>query len=142
MPVAKIVANRLNQIMPILIAPTQCGFIRGRTGSNNIIIAQEIIHKMRRMKVGKGFIAIKIDLEKAYDCLEWSFVIDFLKHAGVSEHFRNIIRHCISSFSMNILWNGECTQEFFSILFVLCMERLSHLTQVVVNSSWKPITFF
>ena len=35
--VTKIIANRLRKIMPIVITPTQCGFIRGRSGSNNII---------------------------------------------------------------------------------------------------------
>ena len=68
--VTKIVANRFKRIMPTIIAPTQCGFIHGRTGSNNIIIAQEVIHKMRQMKGQKGFMAIKIDMEKAYDKLD------------------------------------------------------------------------
>ena len=48
--VTKIVANRLKRIMPKVIAPTQCDFIRGRSGTNNIIVAQEVIQKMRTVK--------------------------------------------------------------------------------------------
>ena len=47
--VTKIIANRLRKIMPIVIAPTQYGFSRGRNSSNNVIIVQEVIHKMQSM---------------------------------------------------------------------------------------------
>ena len=67
--VTKIIANRLRPIMPVIIAPTQCGFICNRSSSHNIIVAQEVIHKMRAVKGKRGFMSIKIDLEKAYDRL-------------------------------------------------------------------------
>ena len=150
--VTKTVANKLKRIMPILVAPTQCGFIKGRTSSNNIIIAQEVIHKMHHLRGNKGFMAIKIDLEKAYDKLDWNFVNQTLQEVGVSAHLRNLIWHCISTSSMNVLWNGEPTEEFFSCrgihqgdplspyLFVPCIERLSHLIQTsIFKGFWKPI---
>ena len=98
--------------MSTVIAPTQCGFIRNRSGSHNVIVAQEVIHKMRKTKGNKGFMAIKIDLEKAYDRLDWNFIIDSLRDMGMNDHFLNIIWHCISSSSMDILWNGEPTEVF------------------------------
>ena len=67
--VTRIIANRLRPIMPVIIAPTQCGFICNRSSSHNIIVAQEVIHKMRAVKGKRGFMSIKIDLEKAYDRL-------------------------------------------------------------------------
>ena len=143
----KIISNRLKRIMPLIIAPTQCGFIRGRSGSNNIIIAQEV-----NMKGKKGYMAIKIDLEKAYDRLERNFVINSLRNLGINEQFISIIYHCISSSSMNILWNGEFTRDFHPkrgirqgdplspYLFVICIERLSHLIQMAVDQElWNPI---
>ena len=151
--VTKIIANRLQLIMPMVIAPTQCGFIRNRSGSHSIIVAQEVIHKMRSTKGKKGFMAIKLDLEKAYDRLDWRFVIDSLRDLGINEHFSNLIWHCISSVSMDILWNGDRTGDFFPTrgirqgdplspyLFVICIERLSHLIQAAVDEGfWKPIT--
>ena len=85
--VTKLIANRLKPIMLIAIAPMQCGFIRNRSGSHNVIVAQEVIHKMRKVKGKKGFMAIKIDLEKAYDCLDWNFIIDSVRDLGINEHF-------------------------------------------------------
>ena len=52
--VTKIIANRLRRILPTVIAPTQCGFIRNRNGSHNVIVAQEVIHKIRNTKGKKG----------------------------------------------------------------------------------------
>lgn len=45
---------------------------------DNMIITQEIIHTMSKKKGKIGFMAIKIDLEKAYDRLEWHFIRDML----------------------------------------------------------------
>ena len=50
--------------------------------------------------------AIKIYLEKVYNRLEWSFVIDSLKDMSLNDHF-----HLLLS-SHDILWNSECTNDF------------------------------
>ena len=56
--------------------------------------------------------AIKVDLEKAYDMLKWEFIRDTLRDARFSIDFTNLIMECISSTSMQILWDGELTSEF------------------------------
>lgn len=66
----KALANRLRIVMGYLTKPNQCSFIPGRQSSGNIIIAQEVIHSMRTRKSGKGCLAIKVDMEKAYDRLD------------------------------------------------------------------------
>ena len=53
--------------------------MHGHNSPTNIIVAQELIHKMRLTKGKKGFMAIKIDLDKTYDSLDWNFVIDLLR---------------------------------------------------------------
>lgn len=63
--ITKMIVNRLKPILSKLVAPTQSSFVPGRQISNNIIIVQEILHTMRRKKGRKGFMAIKLDLEKA-----------------------------------------------------------------------------
>ena len=60
----------------------------------------------------KSFMAIKIDLEKAYDRLNQEFVIDCLRNVGLHDHIINLIWHCISSSSLDISWNGVSTGEF------------------------------
>ncbi|KAE8719829.1 hypothetical protein F3Y22_tig00109925pilonHSYRG00012 [Hibiscus syriacus] len=85
-----------------------------------------------RLKKGKiGYMAIKIDLEKAYDRLEWPFIDDTLDP---------------------VLWNGAMSASFnpsrglrqgdplSPYLFVMCMKRLGHaITGAVNNGRWKPI---
>ena len=97
--------------------------------------------------------AIKLDLEKAYDHLSWHFIVDSLKDLGLNNHFINLVWHYISSVSTNILRNGECTSDFVPLkgirqgdpqspyLFMICMECLSHLIQWEVSQGHqKPIT--
>ncbi|XP_072084360.1 uncharacterized protein [Arachis hypogaea] len=68
--ITKILSRRLRGIMEKVVKPTQSIFVLGRHTSDNIIITQEVINCMRNRKGKKGWMAIKIDLEKAYDRLK------------------------------------------------------------------------
>ena len=92
--------------------PNQCSFMPGRHSSNNIVIAQGIIHSMRIKKGNKGWMVIKVDLEKVYDCLEWSFLDDTLRHIRIGDKLHKLIMECISTPSFQI--NGEITEAFKS----------------------------
>lgn len=76
--VTKTIVNRIKPMMPHLTACTQSSFVPGRQITDNIVIVQEVIHTMRNKQGSKGFMAIKIDFEKAYDRLRWSFIQDTL----------------------------------------------------------------
>lgn len=54
-------------MLPTMIGETQCSFILGRQGVDNIVVAQEMVHTFRRKSGRQGYMAVKIDLEKAYD---------------------------------------------------------------------------
>nr|KYP57513.1 Retrovirus-related Pol polyprotein LINE-1 [Cajanus cajan] len=150
--ISKVLARRLNNVMEKLVHPNQCSFIPQRHSKDNIIIFQEVIHTMRHKSGNKGWMAIKIDLEKAYDRLKWSFVKDTLLDIGLPNQFVNLVWVSISSPKLRMLWNGEALEEFVPsrgirqgdpispYLFVLCMERLFHLITTTVDSQqWKPI---
>lgn len=62
---------------------------------------------MRNLKRKRGFMALKIDLEKAYDKLRWSFIIETLELAGLPEEMVNLIMTCITMAQFQVLWNGE-----------------------------------
>lgn len=68
--VTKVIANRIKNNLPSIISPNQCAFVKGPHSGDNIIISHEVIHSMRNMKGRKGFMAIKIDFEKAYDHID------------------------------------------------------------------------
>lgn len=90
--------------------------------------------------------AIKIDMEKAYDRVRWDFLKETLQVFGFPDSWITLIMFCLESSLMSVLWNGE-QSEFFSpgrglrqgdplspYLFVLCMERLGHLIYEAVSS--------
>ena len=68
--VTKIIVARLRPLLEKLISPLQTAFVSGRNGICNAIIAQEVIHSLGKKKGKVGYMALKIDLEKAYDKLE------------------------------------------------------------------------
>lgn len=150
--VTKVLAKRLREIMELLVSPCQCNFIPHRQSGDNIVIAQEVIHSMKNRKGAVGWMAIKIDLEKAYDRLNWGFIRDTLQDIGLPESFVNLVWECISTSRMKVLWNGEALEEFSPsrgirqggpispYLFVLCIERLFHLINAAVEYKfWSPI---
>ena len=57
-----------------VINPCQAGFVSERRTSDNIILVQEVIQTLKSKRGRAGYIALKLDLEKAYDRLEWSFI--------------------------------------------------------------------
>ena len=69
--VSKIVVGRLRPHLDKLISPNQAAFVPGRKGLDNIVIAQELLHSLDTKKGKVGFMAVKVDLAKAYDRLEW-----------------------------------------------------------------------
>ena len=72
--VTKVIVARIHSMLSNLVSPYQTTFVLGRKGVNNAIIVQELVHTMSKKKGRGGFMAIKIDLENSYDCLEWSFI--------------------------------------------------------------------
>lgn len=86
----KLLANRLRPLMVSLVSPCQSSFVPKRQSRDNIIVAQEVIHSMRSKKTGKGWMVIKIDLEKTYDRLKWSFVKETLQDSGLPQEFVDV----------------------------------------------------
>ncbi|KAH9781703.1 reverse transcriptase domain-containing protein [Citrus sinensis] len=150
--ITKMIANQLHSILPHLVGPHQTSFVPGRHITKNIVIAQEVVHSMRKKTGATGFMAIKVDLEKAYDRFSWEFISDTLREARIPPDLIQVIMACITSVTMRILWNGEATDEFVPsrgirqgcplspYLFVLCIECLSHGIHNAVNvGKWRPI---
>lgn len=110
--ITKLLGRRLRALMEDLVSPHQCSFVPNRHSSDNIIIAQEVIHSMRSKKGAKGWMAIKIDLEKAYDRLNWDFVKHTLQDIGLPQSYIDLVWYCISTPWMRVIWNGEALEEF------------------------------
>ncbi|XP_021603808.1 uncharacterized protein LOC110608826 [Manihot esculenta] len=72
---SKMIANKLKVMLDIIVSPTQNAFIPGRSIQDNNIIAFEMMHYFNNKRRGKDcFAALKMDISKAYDRMEWRFV--------------------------------------------------------------------
>lgn len=78
----------------------------GRRMSNNIILVQEIIRKLMNKRGKSGFVTLKLDLDKAYDSLEWSSIRKSLEFFQVSPNLITLIMNMIVSTRYHIQWNG------------------------------------
>jgi len=102
--VTKVLVARLRQVLSPLISPMQIAFVLGRRGIDNVIIIQELIHSLACKKGKMGGMAIKINLEKAYDRMELGFVRVVLHHFGFPNMFIKLVMECIYSTSTSILF--------------------------------------
>ena len=150
--ITKVIVARLRPYLEKLVSPYQAAFVLGRRGVDNTIIIQELIHSIGRTKGRKGYMAIKIDLEKAYDKLEWGFILDMLARFNFPSNLLDLIMSCISSMSTSLLFNGGKLESFcpsrgirqgdpLSLhLFILFMEFLGALIKEKCNSKlWTPV---
>lgn len=96
--ISKVMVNRLQPLLQDLIAPTQNGFIKGRSINDNIFLASELmtyIHKAKRLK--SKWCALKLDISKAYDRLSWSFIEVVLHRMHFPAHWIHLIQQCYST---------------------------------------------
>ena len=104
--ITKIIVARLRPFLDKIISPLQTAFVPGRKGIDNVIVVQEIIHTLSRKKGRVGYMAIKIDLEKAFDKLEWGFIRERLICTNLPMDLIELIMSCILSVSTSVLFNG------------------------------------
>ncbi|XP_074318689.1 uncharacterized protein LOC141655512 [Silene latifolia] len=102
--VTKCIANRLKKFMGALVGPFQNAFVPGRSISDNILIAHEMIHKVSSSSVGNNArMALKADMSKAYDWMKWNFIEATLFKMGFPKKVIDLIMKCISTVSMKFL---------------------------------------
>ncbi|KAL5556096.1 hypothetical protein UlMin_038332 [Ulmus minor] len=105
--ISKMLATRMRSVMDSIISEEQSAFIPGRLISDNAIIGFECLHALkRRRSKKKGFLALKLDMAKAYDRVEWSFIREVMKNLGFSEGWIKKILDCVTSVYYSLLLNG------------------------------------
>jgi hypothetical protein len=138
--VSKVMANRLKKILPEIISPSQSAFVPGRLITDNILIAYEITHFLKRRTKGKeGYAAIEWDMSKAYDRVEWQFLREMMQRLGFNQRWVDLVMTYVTTVKYRIRVNGVFTEEFIPeqglrqgdpispYLFLLCAEGFSAL---------------
>lgn len=144
--------NKIKTILGEIVGVEQSSFIPGRQILDNILVYQKVLHSMRTKQGKKGCMVLKLDLEKAYDRLSWSFIRSTLREVGFSHDWIRNIMGCIETAQLAPLWKGKQLDwvkptrgirqgdALSPYIFVLCMERLGHLIHDMVDAGkWKGV---
>ena len=93
--ISKVLAERLKKVTGRVISNVQSAFVKGRPILDGVLIANETIDFLRKTK-RKGLV-FKVDFEKAYDTVDWGFLLDGLENMGFGEKWRKWIKTCLRS---------------------------------------------
>ncbi|GJW43442.1 reverse transcriptase domain, reverse transcriptase zinc-binding domain protein [Tanacetum coccineum] len=107
---SKLLATRLSKVIHKLIRPNQTAFLAGRQILDGTLIANEIVHCAKKEKFNLLF--FKVDFKKAFDSVNWKFLLDIMSQMGFGPKWRKWILACLSSASVSILKNGSPCKEF------------------------------
>ncbi|GJS31865.1 putative RNA-directed DNA polymerase, eukaryota, reverse transcriptase zinc-binding domain protein [Tanacetum coccineum] len=132
--IAKLLANKLLQVVSSVLSDVQTAYIKGRQIIDNPLTVNKIISWASKKK--KRLFLLKVDFEKAFDSLDWGFLDNVMKQIGFSQKWRKWITRNLSSPYSSVLVNGSPTKDFkiekglrqgdpFSpFLFIIAMEAL------------------
>lgn len=147
--VAKILSNRLKILLPKIVVENQSAFVKRRLLIENVLLASELVKDYHKDSIIPRCM-MKIDISKAFDSVQWSFLLNSLIAMGFPARFIHWIRLCIPTPSFSVQVNGDLAAYFQSsrglrqgcslsaYLFVLCMNTLSlQLDKAVRENKFK-----
>nr|GEU89462.1 hypothetical protein [Tanacetum cinerariifolium] len=135
-----IIALILKEILKVLVSQNQSVFVPGRSISDNILLTQELMHNYH-LDRAMPRCAFKVDIQKAYDTMDWLFLREVLVGFGFHERMIVWIMECVTTSSFYICINGSLHGYFkgkrglrkgdplSSYLFTLVMEILTLMLQ-------------
>nr|GEV20431.1 hypothetical protein [Tanacetum cinerariifolium] len=104
--VSKIIANRIKGFLELIVSANQSAFVSGRSIADNILLTQELMHNYH-LDRGPARCALKVDIQKAYDTVDWMFLEQILH--GFEFHAKMVgwTMECVTTCSLSISINGS-----------------------------------
>lgn len=142
--ISKVLANRLKKVLDKLISVNQSAFLKDRLIIDGPLIINEMIAWVKKSN-RKAFV-FKVDFNKAFDNVNWEFLISVMNQMGFKDRWCKWIKGILSSARSAVLVNGSPTFEFHNskgmrqgdplspFLFLIVMEGLTSIMRKAQNS--------
>ncbi len=146
--IAKVLAIRLQRCLSELINPFQSAFVRGRSIFDNFFSAHILTHHLHYSNHQAAI--LKIDFERAFDHINWNFLLDLLWARGFGPRWISWVVALLRSSSAAVLLNGVPGRRFpckrglrqgdplSPLLFILCIDVLYRMLQAAADSGSLP----
>ena len=96
--ISKILANKLKRVLAAMIDELQSAFAPGRLITDNMLVAFETMHYIDQRKKGKeALIAIKLDMSKVYNKVEWVYLEAMMRKMGFHKRWISLIMMCVTT---------------------------------------------
>lgn len=105
--IARAITNILKTILGNIIDPHQSAFISGRSITDNILLGYECMHRLRHTKSIQGYTTLKLDMSKAYDRVEWTYLKAIIKAMDFNDNWIKRVMNCVTSVSYSFKINGR-----------------------------------
>ena len=138
--ISKVLANRLKSVLDHMISGSQSAFVPGKLITDNVLVAFEAFHYLKTKRQGQStHMAVKLDMSKAYDRVEWIFLKSMMARMGFCARWVNLVMQCIQTVSYSVILNGApmgyiCPSRGIRLgdpvspyLFPICVEGFTAL---------------
>jgi exonuclease III len=107
--IAKVIANRLKIVLPMLINEDQCGYVQNRVIGENVRFLHDLMYSSNQGEV-EGIIML-VDFEKAFDSVDWSFLMYTLDNFNFGSYFKGLVQMLYNEITSTVINNGHCTDH-------------------------------